>query len=58
MTKNARQAAKAQTSRALLKAARQHFFEQGYGAASMEAICEAAGVTRGALYHNFGGKAG
>ena len=58
MAENARLAAKAETSRALIRAARQHFFEHGYSAASMEAICGDAGVTRGALYHNFGGKAG
>lgn len=58
MAKNARLAAKAETSRSLIRSARQHFFEQGYSAASMEVICEDAGVTRGALYHNFGGKTG
>ena len=58
MAQNARLAAKVETSRALIDSARQHFFEHGYSAASMEAICENAGVTRGALYHNFGGKVG
>ena len=58
MAKNARLVAKAETSQSLIRSARQHFFECGYSAASMEAICEDAGVTRGALYHNFGGKAG
>ena len=58
MAKNARLAAKAETSRSLIRSARQHFFEHGYSAASMEVICEDAGVTRGALYYNFGGKTG
>ena len=58
MTRNIRLAAKAETSKALIRSARRHFFEYGYSAASMEAICEDADVTRGALYHNFGGKAG
>ena len=58
MAQNARVAAKVKTSRSLISSARQHFFEHGYSAASMETICEDAGVTRGALYHNFGGKIG
>lgn len=49
---------RADTSAMLIATARQHFFEVGYAAASMDRICEAAGVTRGALYHNFGGKKG
>jgi len=53
-----RAARKAETSARLIAAARQAFREQGYAAASMDAICAAAGVTRGALYHNFGGKEG
>ena len=58
MAQNARLAAKVKTSRSLISSARQHFFDHGYSATSMEAICEDAGVTRGALYHNFGGKIG
>ena len=58
MPKNARSVAKAETSNALIASARQHFFDRGYADASMEAICQDAGVTRGALYHNFGGKLG
>ena len=54
---NLRLVAKAHTSRKLLAAARRQFFEFGYAAASMSAICQEAGVTRGALYHNFGSKA-
>ena len=54
---NTRRAAKAETSRRLLASARNHFFTFGYAAASMTAICRDAGVTRGALYHNYGSKA-
>lgn len=45
-----------ETSASLITTARKFFFEEGYAAASMDRICEASGVTRGALYHNFGGK--
>src|SRR5579859_6316497 len=45
------------TRRALLVAAREVFGKRGFGAASLDEISEAAGVTRGALYYNFpGGK--
>lgn len=45
------------TRRALMDAARRLFTERGYDAVATEEIVRAAGVTRGALYHHFGGKA-
>ena len=42
----------------LLKAARKAFAEHGYAAASMDNLTAEAGLTRGALYHNFGDKRG
>lgn len=42
----------------LIAAARKAFAEQGYAAASMDHLTAAAGLTRGALYHNFGDKRG
>lgn len=49
---------RAETSAALVAVARRHFLAEGFADASMDRICAEAGVTRGALYHNFGGKAG
>ena len=42
----------------LIAAARKAFAEQGYAAASMDELTAQAGLTRGALYHNFGDKRG
>ena len=42
----------------LIAAARTAFAEQGYAAASMDELTARAGLTRGALYHNFGDKKG
>lgn len=40
----------------LLAAARALFATAGYAATSLDAVCERAGVTKGALYHHFSGK--
>jgi AcrR family transcriptional regulator len=42
----------------LLSAARKAFAEKGFSGASMDELTADAGLTRGALYHNFGDKKG
>lgn len=42
----------------LLASARTAFAEKGFSATSMDDLTAAAGLTRGALYHNFGDKRG
>lgn len=42
----------------LIAAARKAFAEKGYANASMDDLTADAGLTRGALYHNFGDKRG
>ena len=42
----------------LIQAARKAFADKGYAAASMDDLTAEAGLTRGALYHNFGYKKG
>ncbi|KAA8880485.1 TetR/AcrR family transcriptional regulator [Nocardia colli] len=46
----------ASTRGAVIRAARELFGRHGYGAVSTVAVAEAAGVSRGALYHQFGEK--
>lgn len=53
-----REQKKVETSARLIAAARRRFVERGYVSTSMDGLCAEAGVTRGALYHNFGGKEG
>ena len=42
----------------LIKAAREAFAAKGYADSSMDELTAEAGLTRGALYHHFGGKKG
>lgn len=42
----------------LIRAARKAFAAKGYAGASMDDLTAEAGLTRGALYHNFGDKKG
>ena len=42
----------------LISAARKAFAEKGYADASMDELTASVGLTRGALYHNFGDKKG
>ena len=46
-----------QTRQELLDAALRVFGQRGYQATRLQDIAEAAGVTRGAIYHHFGSKA-
>ncbi|WP_417694471.1 TetR/AcrR family transcriptional regulator [Roseibium sp.] len=47
-----------ETRAKLIAAARKAFADKGYADASMDDLTAAAGLTRGALYHNFGDKRG
>jgi AcrR family transcriptional regulator len=47
-----------ETRARLIQAARRAFAAKGYAAASMDELTAEAGLTRGALYHNFGDKKG
>jgi AcrR family transcriptional regulator len=42
----------------LISAARSAFAQHGYAQAAMDELTAQAGLTRGALYHHFGGKPG
>ncbi|UED85872.1 TetR/AcrR family transcriptional regulator [Streptomyces profundus] len=48
---------RAETRTALLREARALFAARGYGAVGLSEVVRAAGVTKGALYHHFDGKA-
>ncbi|MDB5614262.1 MAG: TetR family transcriptional regulator [Devosia sp.] len=58
MMANKRQAMMEETRIRLIEAGRKAFAAQGYAAASMDELTASVGLTRGALYHNFGDKKG
>jgi len=47
-----------ETRAKLIRAARRAFAAKGYASSSMDELTAEAGLTRGALYHNFGDKKG
>ena len=57
-TANKRQAMMEENRLKLIEAGRRAFATHGYAAASMDELTASAGLTRGALYHNFGDKKG
>lgn len=58
MSRRSRPEMIAETRAKLIAAARKAFGDQGYVDASMDSFTAEAGLTRGALYHHFGGKKG
>lgn len=57
MNRGIRTQQREQTRQALLRESRRLFATVGYGAVGLAEIVAAAGVTKGAFYHHFGGKA-
>ncbi|MFD3508591.1 TetR/AcrR family transcriptional regulator [Nocardia sp. NPDC058666] len=53
-----REAGAAQTRAKLIAVGTALFAERGFAEVTTAQVCEAAGVTRGALYHHFGGMVG
>ena len=58
MVTNKRQTMMQENRLRLIEAGRRAFAAQGYAAASMDELTASVGLTRGALYHNFGDKKG
>ncbi|QXH54567.1 TetR/AcrR family transcriptional regulator [Pseudomonas maumuensis] len=56
--RRSRAAMSADTTERLIAVARRQFAEKGFAAVVMDELCAAADLTRGALHHHFGGKAG
>lgn len=56
MTQGIRARQRAQTRAALVRQGRRLFATQGYAAVGLAELVQAAGVTKGALYHHFTGK--
>lgn len=56
--KRARSESMAENRGKLIAAARKAFADKGFADASMDALTAEVGLTRGALYHNFGDKRG
>ena len=58
MTRRSREQMLDETHRLLMTAGREFFGTRGYADTSMDDLTASAGLTRGALYHHFGGKSG
>ncbi|WP_236179832.1 TetR/AcrR family transcriptional regulator [Pseudomonas mosselii] len=56
--RRSRAAMSADTTERLIAVARHQFAEKGFAAVVMDELCAEADLTRGALHHHFGGKAG
>ncbi len=58
MSRRTKQQQREETAHTLIATARQLFATDGYAATSLDSVAHSAGVTKGALYHHFGSKAG